>query len=68
MFLEDIRKYREEKMSNTGVKCIFPIWGENTTKLAESIVTKDEKIEFVGSSDEAMKLYGKSAVSIVASG
>ena len=33
--------------------------------VAESIVTKDEKIEFVGSSDEAMKLYGKSAVSIV---
>ena len=38
LFLEDIRKYREEKMSNTGVKCIFPIWGENTTKLANDFI------------------------------
>jgi len=33
--------------------------------VTESIVTKDEKIEFVGNSDEAMKLYGKSAVAVV---
>jgi len=34
LFLEDIRKYREEKMVGTGVTCVFPLWGMNTTDLA----------------------------------
>jgi len=34
VFLEDIRHYREEKLSQVGMKAIFPIWKRNTHDLA----------------------------------
>ncbi len=39
LFLEDIRAYREEKLSGTGFTPIFPVWGEDTTLLAQKMVT-----------------------------
>lgn len=33
LFLEDVRKYREEMLKSVGLKPIFPLWGENTTDL-----------------------------------
>ena len=38
LYLEDIRKYRENKMSKTGMKCIFPLWGKDTTILAHDFI------------------------------
>jgi uncharacterized protein (TIGR00290 family) len=38
LFLQDIRNYREKKMSGTGMNCIFPIWGMSTTVLANEII------------------------------
>ena len=38
LFLEDIREYREEKLSGTGFTPIFPVWGENTTQLADKMI------------------------------
>lgn len=38
LFLEDIRAYREEKLSGTGFTPIFPIWTENTKHLAEKMI------------------------------
>jgi uncharacterized protein (TIGR00290 family) len=38
IFLQDIRKYREEKMSGTGMNCIFPLWGIDTTQLAHEFI------------------------------
>lgn len=34
LFLEDIRRYREEKLSELGLKPVFPLWLEDTAKLA----------------------------------
>jgi len=34
LFLEDVRAYRERQMALTGLECVFPIWGEDTTALA----------------------------------
>jgi len=34
IFLEDLRKYREEKLSQVGMKSLFPIWKRDTAKLA----------------------------------
>jgi uncharacterized protein (TIGR00290 family) len=34
IFLEDIRRYREEKLSQVGMKGIFPIWKRDTRELA----------------------------------
>ncbi len=38
LFLEDIRKYREEKLASTGVTPLFPIWGRDTASLARNMV------------------------------
>ncbi len=38
LFLEDIRAYREEKLSGTGFTPIFPVWGEDTTLLAQKMI------------------------------
>jgi uncharacterized protein (TIGR00290 family) len=34
IFLEDLRKYREEKLSQIGMKGLFPIWKRDTAELA----------------------------------
>ncbi|MCY4402068.1 MAG: adenine nucleotide alpha hydrolase [Candidatus Poribacteria bacterium] len=39
LFLEDIRTYREEKLSDTGFTPIFPVWGKDTTILAKEMIT-----------------------------
>ena len=38
LFLEDIRTYREEKMATTGLQLVFPLWGRDTTELAQEMV------------------------------
>ncbi len=38
LFLEDIRKYREEKLASSGMTPLFPIWGLNTAGLARDMV------------------------------
>jgi uncharacterized protein (TIGR00290 family) len=38
LFLEDIRAYREAKLAPTGLRPRFPLWGRNTTELAEEMI------------------------------
>jgi len=38
LFLEDIRRYREEKLAGTGLTPIFPLFGVDTAKLAREMV------------------------------
>ena len=38
LFLEDVRKYREEKLAGTGLTPLFPIWGIPTDRLAPEMV------------------------------
>lgn len=38
LYLEDVRRYREEKLSDTGIMPIFPIWGQPTDQLAQEMV------------------------------
>jgi len=38
LFLEDIRKYREEKLAACGMQPQFPIWGLDTRELARQMV------------------------------
>jgi uncharacterized protein (TIGR00290 family) len=38
LFLEDIRRYREEKLKGCGIKPIFPIWGLPTDRLAREMI------------------------------
>jgi len=39
LFLEDIRRYREDKMAGTGIQPLFPIWGIPTDELARQMVS-----------------------------
>jgi len=38
LFLEDIRRYREEKMAGTGLRPLFPLWGRPTAGLAREML------------------------------
>ncbi len=38
IFLEDIRRYREDNLSKIGMKGIFPLWGRDTTELANTFI------------------------------
>lgn len=38
LFLEDIRKYREDKLKGSGITPLFPIWGTDTRRLAQEMV------------------------------
>lgn len=38
LFLEDVRRYREERLDRAGVKPVFPIWGEDTRRLAREML------------------------------
>ena len=38
LFLEDVRTYREEKLAPTGIEPLFPLWGQETDRLAREMV------------------------------
>jgi uncharacterized protein (TIGR00290 family) len=38
LFLEDVRKYREDRLRGTGLVPIFPLWGRNTTDLIREMI------------------------------
>ncbi len=38
LFLQDIRKYREDKLAGSGIEPVFPLWGLDTQELAQEMV------------------------------
>jgi uncharacterized protein (TIGR00290 family) len=38
LFLEDVRKYREDRLAGTGLTPIFPLWGLPTPQLARDMI------------------------------
>ena len=38
LFLEDVRRYREEKLAACGMTALFPLWGLDTRALATELV------------------------------
>jgi len=40
LFLEDVRRYREERMQPIGYECVFPLWGLDTAALARDFVNR----------------------------
>ena len=43
LFLEDVRRYREERMKQTGLQLLFPLWGRPTRLLAEEMIASGVK-------------------------
>ena len=40
LFLEDVRRYREERLAGSGLTPIFPLFGIDTTRLAQEMVNR----------------------------
>jgi uncharacterized protein (TIGR00290 family) len=38
LFLEDIRRYREEKLALLDLTPVFPVWGRDTSRLAREMI------------------------------
>jgi diphthamide synthase (EF-2-diphthine--ammonia ligase) len=38
LFLEDVRRYREEKLAGTGLTPVFPLWQQPTAQLAREML------------------------------
>jgi len=38
LFLEDVRRYREERLAPLGMQGIFPLWGQDTRSLARAFL------------------------------
>jgi uncharacterized protein (TIGR00290 family) len=38
LFLEDVRHYREERLRDTGLTPLFPLWGQPTASLAKEMI------------------------------
>jgi len=38
LFLEDVRRYREERLAGTGLTPIFPLWGRPTGELSRKMI------------------------------
>ena len=38
LFLEDVRRYREEKLAGSGLAPLFPLFGADTTRLARDMI------------------------------
>ena len=38
LFLEDVRRYREERLAGTGLEPMFPVWGLPTERLADEMI------------------------------
>ena len=39
IFLEDVRRYREENLAKLNMKGVFPLWGRDSAELAQSFIS-----------------------------
>ncbi|MFP5227474.1 MAG: ATP-binding protein [Acidobacteriota bacterium] len=47
LFLEDIRRYRVERLAGTGLEPVFPVWGLDTRRLAEEMIASGLRARLV---------------------
>jgi uncharacterized protein (TIGR00290 family) len=47
LFLEDVRRYREERLAGTGLQPVFPLWGMNTAELVRTMLREGVKARIV---------------------
>ena len=43
IFLEDLRRYRQEKLAQVDMRCIFPLWKRDTSTLARFFIASGYK-------------------------
>lgn len=59
IFLEDLRKYREDKLSKIGLEAIFPLWGKDTKLLIDEFLKLHYKTIIVCCQQNLKHICGK---------
>lgn len=59
IFLEDLKKYREERLSEAGLKAIFPLWKRDTTALINEFLDLGFRTMIVCTQHRLKELTGK---------
>lgn len=59
IFLEDLRKYRENKLAEIGITAIFPLWQKNTKELIEEFLNLSYKTIIVCTQQNLENFCGK---------
>lgn len=59
IFLEDLRKYRESKLAEIGLKAIFPLWHKNTRDLISEFIKLNYKTIIVCTQENLKDNCGK---------
>jgi uncharacterized protein (TIGR00290 family) len=54
IFLEDVRRYRDERIAASGYGAIFPLWGESTDVLAREVLRRGIEARLVCIDTEAL--------------
>jgi uncharacterized protein (TIGR00290 family) len=52
ILLEDLKKYREDKLSENGFIAVFPLWKNNTRRLSEKIIKQGFKTKLCAGDKE----------------
>ena len=47
LFLEDVRRYREDRLRGTGLEPLFPLWGRNTRELISEMLAASLRARIV---------------------
>lgn len=47
LFLDDVRRYREERLRGSGLTPVFPLWGRPTAELAASMIAQGFRARLV---------------------
>lgn len=59
IFLEDLRKYREDKLAEIGLKAIFPLWHKDTRGLISQFINLNYKTIIVCTQENLKEICGK---------
>ncbi|WP_443947275.1 diphthine--ammonia ligase [Pedobacter sp. AW1-32] len=59
IFLEDLKKYREEKLAEVGLQAIFPLWQKDTKSIIQAFLSLGYKTIIVCAQEELHFFCGK---------
>ncbi len=59
IFLEDLRKYRENKLAEIGLEAVFPLWQKDTRQMISEFVGLDYKTIIVCTQENLQDICGK---------
>jgi len=59
IFLEDLRKYRENKLAEIGLKVVFPLWQKDTRQLISEFINLNYKTIIVCTQQQLKNICGK---------